>query len=142
MKDDSIMCPSNRCKPGSQLLGIRQEDGTVAILPQPLPIDNHFIESTQKHKIPVRQRFRFVNKCIETGCGQWNGKGCGVIENVIQHIDNIPGMEGALPPCGIRNQCRWYMQRKSDACRMCPYILYEVTEEDVLEMQKAGAAIM
>ncbi len=136
MKPDTIICPSYNCKPGSQLLGIRQDNGIVAILPQPLPVDEQFIETTKHHEMPVQQRFRFTNKCISTGCGQWNGTGCGVVENVMQYIDQIPDIAGELHPCGIRSQCRWYLQRKSDACKICPYVLYQVTEEDVLEMQK------
>ena len=136
MSSDAIMCPSNQCKPGSKLLGIRQNNGIIAILPDPLPIDEHFIETTREHEVPVLQRFRFTNKCIEAGCAQWNGQGCNVIENVMQHMDSIPTTASELPACGIRSRCRWYLQKQTDACKICPYILYEITEDDVLEMQK------
>lgn len=126
---NSIACPSNRCKPGSQLLGVRQDDGTVSILPEALPIDESFIETVKENAEAPEQRFRFTNKCVESGCSQWNGKGCGVIEQVIQYLEHIPQKE-TLPKCSIRPKCRWFIQKGADACRICPYIITEITEAD------------
>ena len=134
---DSIMCPSNRCKPGSKLLGIRQDDGSVSILPEALPIDQAFIDKVTNHERPPEQRFRFTNKCIEHGCNQWTGKGCGVIDQVIQFLDNIP-VSDELPRCSIRVRCRWFLQKGGDACKVCPFILTEITEKEVLEMQETA----
>ncbi len=136
MGKDSIMCPSSQGKAGALLLGVRQNDGKVAILPEPLPVDEQFIAIARQQEIPARQRFRFTNKCCESGCGQWTGKGCGVVESVIQYADRLPEITGELPACGIRSRCRWFMQREADACRICPYILYEVPEEVILDMQQ------
>ena len=129
---DSIMCPSNRCKPGSKLLGIRQDNGTVTILPEAIPIDQDFIDKVKDHPRPPEQRFRFTNKCIENGCNQWTGKGCGVIEQVVQYLDNIPS-DKKLPECSIRPRCRWFLQKGPDACRICPYVLTEITEDEILQ---------
>jgi hypothetical protein len=109
----------------------------MAILPQPLPIDEQFIARANAHELPPEQRFRFTNKCIESGCGQWTGKGCGVVERVIGFLDKIP-QDSALPACGIRGRCRWFNERGGDACRMCPYVLTEITEEEVLAAQREG----
>lgn len=126
------MCPSHRCKPGSRLLGVRQEDGRVAILPEPFPVDNDFIEKVKNHPLLAEQRFRFTNKCIESGCGQWNDKGCGVVERMVKYLDQIP-VDDILPACSIRPSCRWFSQRGADACRICPYVLTEITEEQLKE---------
>ena len=126
---NSIMCPSNRCKPGSKLLGVRQDDGTVSILPQALPIDDFFIETVKRDVLQPEQRFRFTNKCIETGCSQWNGNGCGVIEQVVQYLEHIPPNQD-LPKCSIRPKCRWFLQKGADACKICPYIVTRITEDD------------
>lgn len=133
--NDSILCPSNRCKPGSRLLGVRQDDGKIAILPEALPVDQGFIDEVRSHPRPPEQRFRFTNKCIESGCNQWNGKGCGVIEEVVQYLDQIPADE-ELPSCSIRVQCRWFRQKGADACKICPFILTEITGEEILLLQK------
>lgn len=129
-----LWCPSHRCKPGSQLLGVRQDDGTVAILPTPIPVDEKFIEKVKGDELPPEQRFRFTNKCIESGCNQWGEKGCGVVERVVQHLELLPVLN-SLPACGIRHKCRWYAQRKESACKACPFILTEITEEQILEAQ-------
>jgi hypothetical protein len=127
--NQSIMCPSNKCKPGSKLLGIRQENGTVSILPDPLPIDENFINTVNQDDVRPEQKFRFTNKCVETGCSQWNGKGCGVIDQVIQYLEHIPH-NATLPKCSIRPSCRWFLQTGANACKICPYIITEITEAD------------
>ena len=116
------------------LIGVRGEDGTIAILPQPLPIDESFVAAANAHPVPPEQRFRFTNKCIEGACGQWTGNSCGVAERVVNFLDQIPA-DAALPACGIRVRCRWFAERGADACKMCPYILTEITEKEVLEHQ-------
>lgn len=126
----SKLCPSHRCKPGSQLLGVRQDDGTVAILPQPLPVTEDFIKTVSGHELPPERRFRFTNKCVESGCSQWTGKGCGVVERMVDYLDKVPAL-AALPPCAIRTSCRWFSQRGGDACALCSYVITEIAEEEV-----------
>lgn len=136
-ESDSKMCPSHRCKPGSQLLGVRQDDGTIAILPQALPVDEAFVAKVSQHEIPPEQRFRFTNKCIEGSCQQWNGKGCGVVERMVQFLDQVEVVD-ELPVCSIRPKCRWFSQRGKNACDMCPYVLTEITEKEVEAMVLTG----
>ena len=128
---NKILCPSSRCKPGAQLLGLRLENGKMGILPQTLPIDQQFIENTRAGSIP-EERFRFVNKCVENGCKQWTGKRCGIADTIIQHLDEIVE-ETVLPACEIRPRCRWFMQLGENACRICPYVITEITESEVNE---------
>lgn len=128
---ESKMCPSHRCKPGSQLLGIRQDDGTVAILPQPLPVTEEFIKTVSRHEVPPEQRFRFTNKCIEGGCHQWTGTACGVVEKMVGFLDKVQPLK-KLPPCAIRPHCRWFSQRSGDACAVCSYVITDITEEQAV----------
>jgi hypothetical protein len=136
-RQDHISCPSNRCKPGSELIGVRQDDGTIAILPQPLPVDQHFVDVASRDPIAPEERFRFSNKCVEGGCHQWTGSHCGVIDRMLQTMEaSLPtkvlptASEAQLPTCGIRPTCRWYRQSGHHACRVCPYILTHVTAAD------------
>ena len=131
-KKEAWICPSSRAKPGAQLLGVRQREGTIAILPQALPVDDDFMQVVQQDPTPPEQRFRFSNKCVENGCEQWTGKSCGVIERVVEYLDQVP-VKQTLPACSIRPACRWYAQRGSDACRICPYVLTEITTEELAE---------
>lgn len=134
-QNDKILCPSSKCKSGSELLGVRQDDGTVAILPQTLPIDETFMHDVRADGVNPEQKFRFVNKCVECGCKQWTGKSCGVIDNLVTYLDNLP-VADALPPCSIRSQCRWYKQQGADACKVCKFVVTEVTEQDEPMMEE------
>lgn len=134
-ESESIMCPSHRCKPGSKLLGVRQEDGTVSILPEALAIDEVFIERAKGHEMSPEKRFRFTNKCIEGGCQQWNGKGCVVADRMVEYINQIAVTED-VPRCSIRNTCRWFYQKGSDACKICSYVLTEITEKELEESER------
>jgi hypothetical protein len=125
-----ILCPAYRCKPGSHLLGVRQEDGTIAILPQTLPVDQDFIDKTSGHVMTPEQRFRFTNRCIEGGCMQWNGTGCKVADKMVNYLESII-QEDELPSCSIRNQCRWFLQKGADGCRVCTYVVTEITAEEI-----------
>lgn len=129
---NSKLCPSHRCKPGSVLLGVRQEDGTIAILPQTLPVTADFIDKVRQHEMPPEQRFRFANKCIEDGCGQWSGSTCGVADRMVKQLNRIQTTDHLIP-CSIRPTCRWYSQNGADACQMCPYVLTEITEKQLAE---------
>lgn len=126
---DKKACPSSKCKTGSQLLGVRQDDGTVAILPEPIQIDEHFIALANNGDSNATQHFRFTNKCVESGCSQWNGKACGVIENLVTHLDALP-VRSELPACAIRTNCRWYQQQGANACKVCIFVITEITEKD------------
>ncbi len=125
---EKIMCPSSKATPGAKLLGVRQEDGMVAILPQPLRIDDTFIEVASQAS-PAEQHFRFTNKCIESGCAQWTGSRCGVADQILTVMDQLV-VSDTLPECGIRPACRWYRQNGPDACKVCPFVITHTTEED------------
>ena len=125
---ESVLCPSSRAQKGARLLGIRQEDGRVAILPQPLLINDAFIEEANKHT-HAEQQFRFTNKCVESGCKQWTGTRCGVADTIVGVMNDLQTSDD-LPACAIRPQCRWFKQNGADACKVCPFVITETTSED------------
>jgi len=123
------MCPAFKGSEGAQLLGIRQDDGTIAILPQALPVDNAFLQKASQNGKPEEQ-FRFTGRCIEGGCQQWTGKRCGVADRVLDFIEQIETTY-TLQPCPIRPSCRWYLQNKADACRICTYVVTEISAIEI-----------
>lgn len=127
-ESDKIVCPSAKGKTGSSLLGVRQ-NGVISILPKPLQIDDRFIEEANQGA-PAEQNFRFVNKCVEAGCKQWTGKRCGVIDKMVGFLDKVEAKE-ELPPCSIRQQCRWHIQVGASACKICPYVITEISQEEI-----------
>jgi hypothetical protein len=123
---ETLTCPSARCEPGSTLLGIVNSQGHVEPLRTTLVIDEAFVEKASKGRSP-EHRFRFANQCVESDCAQWTGSGCGIIEQVLTHLESElrPVVETSpdLPPCLIRKTCRWYRQRSGAACVACTYVV-------------------
>lgn len=128
MKQEKIMCPSSKGKQGALLLGVRQ-NGAIAILPQALQIDQEFIEKANE-PTPAEQHFRFANKCVEAGCKQWANNKCGVIDKMQGFLDQVV-VSDKLPECSIRHQCRWFLQSAAEACKICPYVITEISQEEI-----------
>lgn len=123
---EQVLCPSSKCEDGAQLLGIVKHDGHVDMMQHPLPVTKDAASAMQK-KGNAEERFRFAGKCIKTGCSQWTGSRCGVIDNVLENIlDKVNS--ALLPECAIRPQCRWFNQNGADACKVCPYVITDTRQ--------------
>lgn len=122
MDSSPKLCPSAPLYEGSKLLGIVNEAGEVNLLTEPLPLTQAFTDSATQSEVLPEARFRFVNKCVKSGCGHWDGHSCGVIQHTLRH--NADRLQDTLPECGIRPQCRWYAQEGENACRICPLVRY------------------
>jgi hypothetical protein len=99
-------------------------DGRVHNLKSALTVDEGFLDSAAKDG-PVEARMRFASRCQTSGCAQWTGSRCGVIDRALAHIEAVLPLpeNGALPPCTIRSDCRWYAQTGAKACGACSYIV-------------------
>jgi hypothetical protein len=118
---EKFLCPSAPLYEGSKLLGVVKEN-SVDILSAPIEVDDVFIKAANTGKV-AEQKFRFVNKCVKSGCEQWTGSECGVIKRVLTAVEEKIQNE-QLPPCSIRPECRWYAQEGSMACKACPTVRY------------------
>ncbi len=116
-------CPSARCAPGATLLGVKGPDGRVKNLRTAMPLDDAFVAQAQAHGMP-EQRMRFASNCETKGCSQWTGTRCGVIDKVLGQLAalNAP-LRSDLPPCPIRNTCRWFSQTGRAACSACELVI-------------------
>jgi hypothetical protein len=129
-------CPSAPCQEGALLLGVVAPDGTVAYVQPPTRVSAEFVDRARALGHPER-RFRFASTCIEAGCPQWTGRGCGVVDIAIgpppdesaamapaaADAKTRPAGAAALPACAIRRSCRWYAQRGAAACAVCPLVV-------------------
>lgn len=125
---DNKTCPSSTCKEGALLLGVVQGDNTVALLTgTPLTVDKAFAEKL-KEEGDAEKRFRFANKCVQTGCKQWTGDSCGVISRLHEMNERIEA-DAQLRLCNIRPTCRWFAQEGGSACTICTYVVTNNLEE-------------
>jgi hypothetical protein len=124
MADDAKTCPSARCNPGASLLGVLGSDGRIKHARTAMTIDADFVARAQAHG-PPEARFRFASPCVEGKCEQWSGNACGVVEKVLAHIEAVaPELaRDDLPPCTIRQTCRWYSQSGEKACKVCDLVV-------------------
>jgi hypothetical protein len=110
----------------------RTPDGTVGFITPPLQIDEDFVQRAKQGRDPEK-RFRFSGTCVESGCKQWTGSRCGVIDRVLAAGVTPPpvvasaGTRASLPQCAIRSTCRWFAQSGAAACRVCPLIVTETS---------------
>ncbi|MCW3127801.1 MAG: hypothetical protein JWO03_3459 [Bacteroidetes bacterium] len=127
--EDILLCPSHTYIPGVKLIGIRNDDGTVSILPEALEVPSDFYQKCESNGFKPEERFRFTDVCKESGCKNWNKGRCGVSDTILEFKDST-GVDRNSTHCSIRSQCRWFSQNGFDACRMCKYIITYVSESD------------
>jgi hypothetical protein len=123
----SVLCPSARLKEGAILVGIVNAEGQVTFLPDRLVVNRGFIDNAQQGRSPEK-RFRFADTCVKSACRQWSEDRCGVVEQVLGVVSSDQLSED-LPDCSIRSQCRWYLQRKADACWSCSFVITDCLDE-------------
>ena len=117
----TTLCPSARSEEGALLLGAVAPDQSVQFLAEPEPMTAELTEAINAIDHP-EQHFRFANRCVKSGCSQWQSGRCGVIDMVMS-VNQHLAEPASLPPCAIRSQCRWYKQTGPTACTVCPFII-------------------
>lgn len=117
----SKLCPS--AQPGMdhcRVLGVVQRDGptpVVQYLNQLLPATPEVLAMSAPLK--PTEVFRLAATCAEHKCPHFDGADCRLATRIVQIL---PAVVEALPPCIIRQECRWYSQEGGEACKRCPEI--------------------
>ena len=118
---DIKACPSAPCIEGALLVGVRTDSGRLAYVQPPTRVNAEFVARARAMGRP-ESRFRFSLPCIEAGCSQWTGSGCGLADMLVEHESAVPAATH-LPACAIRRTCRWFAQHAADACAVCPLVV-------------------
>jgi len=127
----SKMCPS--AQPGMdncRVLGVVQQEGAtsrIVYLKQILPASQEVLNMSAPMK--PTEVFRLAATCAENRCPHFDGTDCQLATRI---VNLLPAVVDSLPPCTIRQDCRWYSQEGGDACRRCPEITtvsYDVSEK-------------
>lgn len=126
MTSSGRACPSTSLGHATHLLGVVDDAGQVRYVTPALPLTDDFRASALAAGDPER-RFRFTGPCLETGCAQWTGAVCGVVEDLLEQVADVD-LGTTLRPCTIRRECRWFAQRGADACHVCPLVVTDGRE--------------
>lgn len=123
MEKQKYACPSATNSEGASLFGIVGNDGLVKFLPHVVPLDAGLISAGRNHNNP-EARFRYTQTCAEGGCRQWTGEKCGVVDKVLRLESEA--LNSKVQNCPIMNDCRWYAQDGTKACKVCPLIVADM----------------
>jgi hypothetical protein len=126
MEPEKILCPSAPIHDGAILVGMVMPDGRVAFASDRITVDAEFVQIARRGNSP-ETRFRFGGTCHKSGCVQWAGGRCGVIDRVMEAAP--PDALSELPECSLRSQCRWFNQRGAAACAVCPEVITDMRED-------------
>jgi hypothetical protein len=127
----SKLCPS--AQPGMEdctVLGVVQIGDTpvkIAYLDQALPATAELLSLASPLK--PTEIYRLAAKCAEQKCPHFDGADCRLASRV---VSLLPAVVDMLPPCTIRDDCRWFSQEGAAACKRCPQITtvnYDLTPE-------------
>ena len=128
LQPQTTLCPSATAQEGALLLGVVGPDQSVQFLSEPEPMTADLTEAVTAIDHP-EQHFRFANRCVKSGCSQWQSGRCGVID-LVMSVNQHLAEPVALPHCAIRAQCRWYKQTGPTACSVCPFIITDASKND------------
>jgi hypothetical protein len=87
-RSEGKSCPSAPCVEGALLVGVKTESGRLAYVQPPTRVDAAFVERARAKGRP-EARFRFSLPCSESGCPQWTGTGCGVVDHVLADLAEV-----------------------------------------------------
>jgi hypothetical protein len=116
------LCPSARCTEGALLIGIRDTNGKVVFLGNPLTIEKSLADDL-RHGRPPEIRFRFAQYCVQNRCQNREHNGCQVAARVISEDAVRLNAECG----GIANGSR---KMGSQACQVCSSIIRGVAPDD------------
>jgi hypothetical protein len=118
----STLCPSAReNSPDSVIFGIAAgtvEEPRVAYLPEIQPVTDELLALAEP--VTPTEVFRFAASCAEDKCAHFDGVNCRLAQRIVQ---GLPEVTDTLPPCRIRQSCRWWLQEGKAACFRCPQVV-------------------
>jgi hypothetical protein len=134
------LCPSARSEvSGSLVLGIvvgSVEEPRVTYLTEPLAVTDQLLALAEP--VTPTEIFRFAAPCAKKACQHFDSSDCRLVQRI---VSQSPTVVEALPPCQIRDNCRWWQQEGKAACYRCPQIVTDkYNSSDVMSEVSTAAA--
>jgi hypothetical protein len=123
-----------------RVLGVVQRDGPTPILQylnEHLPATDEVLAMAAPLK--PTEVFRLAATCAEHKCPHFDGADCQLATRIVQIL---PAVVTTLPPCIIRQECRWYSQEGGAACRRCPEVTTVNYDLSSLSQEVSGLPVM
>jgi hypothetical protein len=118
----SPLCPSAReNQSNSVAFGIAAgtvEEPRVSYLPEIQPVTDELLALAEP--VTPTEVFRFAAICVEQGCAHFDGTDCRLAQRIVKGLSEVTD---TLPPCRIRQDCRWWLQEGKAACLRCPQVV-------------------
>jgi hypothetical protein len=105
----------------SKVLGVvggSPDEPRLRYLAEALPVTQELLG--QAAPVTPTEVFRFTAACAETECVHFRHRECTLVSRIVALI---PPVVDALPPCTIRDECRWWLQEGAVACHRCPVVV-------------------
>jgi hypothetical protein len=116
------LCPSARPESAdSKVFGVvtgTVEKPRVTYLNERQPVTDELMALC--NPVTPTEVFRIAAPCASNGCQHFDGTDCRLAKRIVQHL---PGVAEELPPCPIRQDCRWWQQEGKTACMRCPQVV-------------------
>ncbi len=90
----------------------------VVHLSEPQPVTKELLALAEP--VTPTEVFRFAAPCAEKGCVHFADSQCQLVQRVVKAV---PTVTDTLPPCRIRQDCRWWQQEGKSACMRCTQIV-------------------
>jgi hypothetical protein len=129
-----VLCPSAQpWMAGSMAFGVidgSAKEPRVQWIEKPVPVTEDLLALTGP--VPPTQVLRIAAPCQENACCHFDGTDCRLATKLVQLM---PAVSESLPPCRIRQDCRWFLQEGRPACARCPQIVtYSVNPIEELSL--------
>jgi hypothetical protein len=111
---DTVLCPSYPAEGAHGVFAVVGEASTVW-LGEVVPLGDRRLDG-------VPGVWRAAGPCVRSSCLNWDG-GCQLGAIVTRAGRDEVSVE--LPPCPIRERCRWHLENGDTACRACPGLTRE-----------------
>jgi hypothetical protein len=123
-----------------RVLGVVQRDGPTPVLQY---LNEHLSATDEVLAMaaPLKptEVFRLAATCAEDRCPHFDGADCQLATRIVQIL---PAVVTTLPPCIIRQECRWYSQEGGAACRRCPEVTTVNYDLSSLSQEVSGLPVM
>jgi hypothetical protein len=117
-----LMCPSAQPEMSNAVIlgvrGVSSDDSLISYLENPAPVSSKLLALTEP--LPPTEVYRIAATCEEKACRHFDGSSCTLATRIVQIL---PAVVDVLPPCKIRNRCRWFQQEGRAACLRCPQVV-------------------